>query len=350
MGAAAVSFLRPEFLTLGALVSVLVSTAWWAHARRRRRLAEFLGGRRAAARLSPRSNLYRFQVERLALVGGAVLAVAAAAAEPEGWDTSGPGVPERSVVFAIDVSASMQASDITPTRLDRAVQVADELIARIGDQRVGLVLFAGTTYTLAPPTRDIATVRHFLSGVTATIASAHDPGTRMTAAIREAASQWNQPTQPGEVRSIVLISDGDGGDEGEAVVEEARAAAARGMYVHVVGVGTERGSGMMMPPAPYQMEGPVLTETGSPATSRLDEALLTRIADAGVGRYARADDRGEVDDLGDWLTPAPLLASWRLHYDLPFLLIALALLALLVESLLGVRAGLRAALSRRSIA
>jgi Ca-activated chloride channel family protein len=345
-----VTFLRPEYLTLGALVTIVVLVAWWAHARRRRRLAEFLGGRRAAARLSPRSDLYRFQIERLALVGGAVLAAAAAAAEPEGWDSSGPGVPERSVVIAIDVSASMQASDISPTRLERAVQVADELIQRVGDQRVGLLLFAGTTYTLAPPTRDIATVRHFLSGVTGTIASAHDPGTLMTGAIREAAAQWTQAPQPGEVRSIVLIGDGDAGEPGEAIVEQARAAAARGMHVHVVGVGTERGSGMVMPPAPYQMEGPVLTDTGSPATSRLDEALLIRVAEGGVGRYAHADDAGALDDLGDWLTPAPFISSWWIHYDLPFVLIAGALVALLVESLLGVRWRVHALLGRRTIA
>jgi Ca-activated chloride channel family protein len=344
------SFHRPEFLTVGALMAMMVLAGWWAHARRRRRLAEFLGGRRAAARISPRSGLYRFQVERLALVAGAVLAVAAAAAEPEGWDTSGPSVPERSVVLAIDVSASMQASDISPTRLDRAIQVADELIQKIGDQRVGLLLFADTTYTLAPPTRDIATVRHFLSGVAGTIASAHDPGTLMTVAIREAAAQWTQPPQPGEVRSIVLIGDGDAGEGGEAVVEEARVAAARGMHVHVVGVGTERGGGMVMPPAPYQIEGPVLTETGSPATTRLDEALLIRIAEEGVGRYAHADDQGAVDDLGDWLIPSPLLASWWLFYDLPFALISLALVALLVESLLGFRSRIRAVLGRRRIA
>ena len=344
------TFLQPGFLTVGALVAIVVLVGWWAHARRRRRLAEFLGGRRAAARLSPRSDLYRLQIERLALVAGAVLAAAAAAAEPEGWDTSRPGMPERSVVLAIDVSASMQASDVSPTRLEQAVRVADELIQRIGNQRVGLLLFAGTAYTLAPPTRDIATVRHFLTGVTGTVASAHDPGTLMSAAIREAAAQWTRPLQLGEVRSIVLIGDGDAGEPGEAVVEAARAAAARGMHVHVVGVGTERGSGMVMPPAPYQIEAPVLTPTGSPATSRLDEALLARVAEGGVGRYARGDDRGDLDDLGDWLSPAPPLASWWIHYDLPFVLIAGALVGLLVESLLGARSSVHALLGRRRVA
>ncbi len=57
------SFLRPQFLAWGVLVVIVVTAAWWARARRLRRLAEFLGGRRAAARMSPRSDLYRPQVE-----------------------------------------------------------------------------------------------------------------------------------------------------------------------------------------------------------------------------------------------------------------------------------------------
>ena len=61
-------FLQPDFLMWGAALALLVGLGWWMHARRRRRLAEFLGGRRAATRLA-RANLYRLQVERVLLLG-----------------------------------------------------------------------------------------------------------------------------------------------------------------------------------------------------------------------------------------------------------------------------------------
>jgi Ca-activated chloride channel family protein len=344
-----VILLQPEFLRWGAAVAIIILLAWWVHARRRRRLAEFLGGRKASARLA-RANLYRLQVERVVLLAAATMALALAAADPR-WAGVDPAAPPRSVVIAIDVSASMQATDAEPTRLAQAVQVADELIASLADERVGLLLFAGTTYSLAPPTRDVATVRHFLSGVTPTIASQHDPGTLLSVAIRDAAAMWTEPPEIGEIRSIILIGDGDSAEPPEAVVAEARAAGARGLHVHTIGVGTEQGSGMEIPQGQYQFGGPVVDATGVPATSRLDEAMLERVAQAGVGRYAHADDDGALGRLRRALAPPLAAGQWWRRYDLGFVFILVGLAAFLVESLLDVRLpGEHAVLTRRKAA
>jgi Ca-activated chloride channel family protein len=330
-----VIFLRPDFFTWGGALAVVVLLAWWMHSRRRRRLAEFLGGRRAAERLA-RSNLYRLQLERVLLLALTTMALAAAAADPR-WAGRDPEAPPRSVVVAIDVSASMQATDVEPTRLAQAVQVADELIQSLEDERVGLLLYSGTTYTLAPPTADVATVRHFLSGVTPTIASEHDPGTLLSAAIRESAALWTRPPELGEIRSIILVGDGEGGEPSEAAVEEARTVAARGIHVHTIGVGTTEGSGMELPPAQYQFGGPVLDVTGVPAISRLDEPALMRVAQAGVGRYAHADDGGALGRLRRSLAPPRAAGQWWRRYDLASVFIVVALVGLLAESLLDVR-------------
>jgi Ca-activated chloride channel family protein len=342
------NLLHPALIPLGLAVVVLVMVALAARARRRRRLAHFLGGQRAAARLS-HSDLYRPQLERGVLGGVAARASAAAAAAPS-WLDDRP-VPLPSVVFAIDVSTSMQASDVEPTRLARAVETALDLLESSGSDRAGLVLFAGTGYVLAPPTEDLDVVRHFLGGLTPTIVSAHDPGTLLSVGIREAAALWDGPPRAGEVRSIVLISDGESGEADEPVLTEARAAAGRRIRIHTVGVGTPLGGGMLMPAAPYQMEGTVLDSDGDPALSRLEEARLVSLAEAASGRYARADDAGAMADLRAALMPSRTPGPWWTRSDVSFVLIAVALMGLLLESLLDVHLPVRfPAVSRRRAA
>ena len=329
------TFSNPAFLPLGLALALLVVLASWRHASRRRRLAGFLGGERAARRLA-RSDLHRLRLERMLLLGLATLAVAAAAAEPRLEEVDLPP-PVRSVVVAIDVSASMQASDVSPTRLERAVEISGELLGALQGDRIGLLLFAGSAYPIAPPTRDHAVLRSFLTGVTPTMASAHDPGTLLSLGIREAAAAWTTEAEPGEERIIVLISDGETGEDEAAVEVEARAAAARGIRIHAVGVGTAEGSGMEMPRAPYQLGGPVLDASGTAATSRLNEAVLMRIVDVGQGRYARAGSDAAVAGLRRSLETRVAVGPWWARQDLAYLLILFALGGLLLESLLDVR-------------
>jgi Ca-activated chloride channel family protein len=330
-----VTFVEPVFLPVGAAVTLVVVLAMLRHARRRRRLAVFLGGSSAARRLS-RSDLYRLRVERMLLLGVATLAVAGAAAEPRWMQAEGP-TPIRSVVVAIDVSASMQASDVSPTRLARAVEVAGELVGTLGSDRVGLVLFSGTTYPLAPPTPDHRVIRHLLSGVSPTMASAHDPGTLLGVAIRDAAALSTRSGAPEDERWIVLIGDGDTSEAEDVVLAEARAASESGIRIHVVGVGTDQPSEMFMPRAPYQLGGPVLDERGAPATARMNERLLERLAEAGGGGYAHSSDANALTGLHEsFARPAPS-GPWWARYDHVTLLIVVALAGLLVESMFDLR-------------
>ncbi len=349
MGARAMTFSSPGFLLLGIALALLVVLALWRHARRRRRLAMFLGGTRAVERLS-RTDLYRMRLERMLLLVLATLAVAGAAAEPR-WQEADRVTPVRSMVLAIDVSASMQASDVSPTRLARAVEVAGELVETLGSDRVGLLLFAGSAYPVASPTPQHAALRYFLSGVTPTMASAHDPGTLLSVGIREAAALWTTDAEPGEERSIVLISDGDDGEDESAVLTEALAAAGRGIRIYAVGLGTPEGSGMSMPTAAYQLGGPVLDASGAPSISRVNEPLLESIVRAGGGRYVQGDDDGALADFQDSFRPRQAAGPWWARYDLAFVLILIALGGLLIESILDVRLpGWRAAPIGREVA
>ena len=358
MGASPVTFLDPWFLQVGVGLTALVLLGLWSHAGRRRQLADFIGGRRAVHRLS-RSELYRLRVERALLLGIGGLALAAAAAEPH-WSGS-PELPAvKRVILGIDVSASMQAADVTPTRLARAVEVAGELLEALEDHRVGLMLFAGTGYSIAPPTHDHQALRFVLEGVTPTIASAYDPGSLLSAGIEEGVSLLERQVplavetsgpavgtdtvaqeREGE-RLIVLLTDGEARENDEDVSRAVELALEAGIGIHTIGVGTEQGAGMIIPPSAYQLGGPVLDVTGAPSTSRLQEPPLRDLAAAGGGRYTNARSGAQLRALTGELEASGLspeqnaddeTPGWA-RYDLPFLLGLGALVLILIESLL----------------
>ena len=138
-------FADPSLLWLGGALTALTLLGIWSHGRRRRKLAEFLGGRRALVRLS-RSDLSGLRVGRALLLGLSGLCLAVAAAEPRAIESPAPEPPPVDrLILALDVSASMQATDVQPTRLSRSVEVARELLAEIEEQEVGLLVFAGTS-------------------------------------------------------------------------------------------------------------------------------------------------------------------------------------------------------------
>ena len=334
------TFLYPVFLQLGAGVALLIILGFASHARRRRRLANFLGGRRGAGRVSA-SNLYRLRTERILLLVVAVLALAGATAEPS-WLGGGGGVTppqsRTSVVLAIDVSASMQATDLFPTRLAQAVRVAGEVLERAEGTRVGLLLFAGKGYTLAPPTEDIEALAFLLRGVTPTIVSAQDPGSLLSAGIRDASTLLSAREGTG-ARAVVLISDGEAGEPDEEIAAAVRDAGADGVSVYTVGVGTLRGDEMALPRGTYQMGGPVLDVTGAPGISRLQEPLLQRIAQEGGGEYARAEDGAALRRMYQALRPTArqqMVGPDLTGLDLTLVLASAGLLLLLLDSLLEI--------------
>lgn len=333
MGADPVTFANPEFVWFGAAVALFVALGLVGHTVRRRRFATFLGGRAAATRLSPVS-LYRFRWERLILLGGAALALGVAAGDPITDEVieEPPPPPERQVMIAIDVSASMQASDVVPTRLAAAVEAARSIIRAEDERRIGLLLFAGEPYLLSPPTGDRGVLEYLLSGVVPTIASAYDPGTLLTVAAESAAVALELPgrgpgfdgdpaggsmtmesgavgairsvganagaaTGPGSsvppaIRSIVVITDSDTNENERQLEGVVTRMAEAGIIMHFVSVGSARGGTMVMPRGQYQLGGQVVGPGGAPAVSRPRPQILDRAVAVAGGSHVTfsADD------------------------------------------------------------
>lgn len=333
------SFSYPAFVPIGGVLALLVVLGISAHARRRRRLAHFLGGYQAAGRLSG-SRLHRLQIDRMLLLGSAALAAGLAAAGPYQpvFDPTEEAPVRGTVVVAIDVSASMQANDVLPSRLSQGIQVARDLVAPPANANVGVLLFAGHGYPLAHPTDDLSAVDFLMQGVGPSVSSPQDPGSMLSSAIIEAAMLLEEGTPGGGERSIILISDGESGEAEAEVLAAVRETASQGIRVHAVGVGTLTGGQIPAARASGQLAGFVLESNGAPAVSRLQAPLLQSIADEGGGAYAHFEETGDLERLRRMLqSTGPSSATATLaSRDLTLLLTAVSLLLVVLDSVLEI--------------
>ncbi len=230
------------------------------------------------------------------------------------------------LMIALDVSKSMLARDISPSRLDRAKQFLAQLVDQLGENRVGLVLFAGRAYLQMPLTSDLTAARMYIG-----IASPDNVPTQGTV-ISEALARCNGAfsSQEKKYKAIVLVSDGE--DHDESAVKTARELASQGVIIHSIGIGSPGGS-------------PLFDETtndykkdneGNTIISKLNESSLKEIAEAGNGTYQLyGQSPGLVSSILDQLAGMDQRsirddAQTDYFYFFPFLL-AMAILLLMIE-------------------
>ena len=237
------------------------------------------------------------------------------------------------VMFVLDSSRSMLATDIAPNRLQRAKFGILDFVRRHGSGRVGLVAFAGSAFLQCPLTFDYAAFEDALMGMDERTIPVG--GTDVGRALREAQHAMEKK---GSRKLIVLLTDGEDLEQGG--VREAEALAKDGVKVYTVGVGTPAGSEIRALTPEGQMDF-VRNEKGEVVHSKLDEATLTGIAKATGGKYQALGRVGEglakvreaVETTGAG-TPGRTQSRGVDRYHWP---IALALILMVGESLLGTR-------------
>ena len=180
------------------------------------------------------------------------------------------------IIIAIDVSNSMLAEDYSPNRLDRAKLAVSRLVDKLRDDRIGLVIFAGTSFVQLPVTTDYVSAKMFLN--TIDTGSIPIQGTAMGDAITTCIRSFSQ--QSDKSRAIILITDGENHEDDP--VAAAKQAAEMGVRVFAIGVGSPEGK-------PIPMDGELLKDKeGNIVVTRLDEKVLHEVAEAGDGVYVRA--------------------------------------------------------------
>jgi Ca-activated chloride channel family protein len=185
------------------------------------------------------------------------------------------------IMIALDVSNSMLARDIEPSRLERAKQAISRLIDKLQNDRLGMIVFAGDAYIQIPITSDFTAAKMFLSGVSTAMVSRQ--GTAIGSAIELAMKSFS--SQEGINKAIVIISDGEN-HEGDAV-EKAKEAAEKGISVYTIGIGLPEGVPIPDSDNSYIKEYR-RDKSGNIVTTRLNEQMLSEIAQAGNGKYFRA--------------------------------------------------------------
>ena len=186
----------------------------------------------------------------------------------------------RDVIIAVDVSRSMLAGDLPPSRLKRAQMAAEDLVRQLKGDRVGLVAFAGSSFLQAPVTADHAAVLTAMQELGPELIPL--PGTNIASALRCAEEAFDH--SEGGQRALVLITDGEELEEDAVAISQELSAK---MRIFTVGVGSPEGAVLAVPAPQGGGIEYIKDSSGNVVQSKLDEGRLRQIAQAGGGFYTR---------------------------------------------------------------
>ena len=234
------------------------------------------------------------------------------------------------IMICLDVSNSMLARDYSPNRLERAKLAISRITDKLQDDRIGLIIFAGTSFVQLPITNDYVSAKMFLSSITTE--SVPVQGSAIGDAIMTAARGFSAQSE--KSRAIIIITDGENHEDDP--VEAAKQAAALGIKVYTIGVGSLRGE-------PIPLDGDLMKDKdGNIVVTRLDEGTLQKIAEVGNGAYVHAGNEefglnpiiNDINKLEEETFNSVVFEEYDEQYMYFF---AVALVLLVLEMLIGER-------------
>lgn len=191
------------------------------------------------------------------------------------------------IVFAMDISKSMLAEDVAPSRLEKSKQIVSQIINQLGNDRIGIVAYAGSAFPVLPITTDYSVAKMFLQSMNTGMVSSQ--GTSLDEAIKLSATYFDDKSKTSKL--LILISDGEDHSEGaQAAAEEA---SKQGMRIITIGIGTEKGGTI-----PLKKNGIVESyqrdNNDQVVVTKLNRASLEAIAKATKGGYVNGNNTKEV--------------------------------------------------------
>lgn len=188
-------------------------------------------------------------------------------------------------IICFDISNSMLAEDVAPSRLQKSKMLIENMIDQFSNDKIGLIVFAGDAYVQLPITSDYVSAKMFLHNIDPSLIRTQ--GTDIARAIDMASNSFTQQQKIG--KAIIVITDGE--DHEGGALEAAKAAHQQGFKVFILGIGNTNGA-----PIPVGDGGYMKDNTGNTVMTALNEQMCRDIASAGNGTYIHVDNTSTAQE------------------------------------------------------
>ena len=261
-------------------VLLLIRLAGWR--RRRSKLRKF-GDPELVRQLMPNVSKFRPTVKFWLLLVAWALLVVMVARPQVGAEVQRDKRNGIEAIICLDISNSMLAQDVAPSRLDKSKLLVESLVDRFTNDKIGLIVFAGDAYVQLPITSDYVSAKMFLQNIDPSLIQTQ--GTDIAQAINLGLHSFTQADKIG--RAIIVSTDGE--DHEGGAVEAAAEARKKGVNVFILGVGDTKGA-----PIPTGDGGYMKDRSGQTVMTALNEQMCREVAQAGSGKYIHVDNTGDA--------------------------------------------------------
>lgn len=317
-------FEDPQYLYLLALIPVLVFIRLLMIRKRRNQLRK-MGDKTLLKLMMPDVSVWRPLVKFSMLVTALALLAVMLARPQMGTKIKKEKRVGIETVIAMDISNSMRATDVEPSRLERSKMMVERLVDNFKDDKIALLVFAGDAFVQLPITSDYVSAKMFLSSIDPSMMV--NQGTDIAYAIKMGTESFTQ--QKGVGKAIIIITDGE--DHEGGAVEAAKEARKKGMFVYVLGVGSTQGAPVPVADGSNEF---MHDQTGNTVMSKLNEDMCRQIAKAGGGVYIHVENNSnaqeQLEDALSNLSKKEMETEAYSEYDEQFQAFGILILLLLI--------------------
>ena len=277
-------FEDPIYLWMLLIITILVLVRFIVWRKRKRNLRKF-GDPSLLKEMMPDVSKSRPTIKFCLLLSAITILIFMIARPQVGSKISHEKREGIEVLIALDISNSMLAQDVIPSRLEKSKLLIEDLVDHFTNDKVGLVVFAGDAFVQLPITNDYVSAKMFLQNINPSLITTQ--GTDLARAISLSQSCFTQREHIG--RAIIVITDGE--DHEGGALEAAREAYKKGINVFILGVGTSKGA-----PIPDGNGGYLKDNSGQTVLSALNEQMCQQVAKAGNGVYIHVDNTSDAQE------------------------------------------------------
>lgn len=319
-------FENPAFLYLLIIIPVIIVIRLLEMRKRKLKLKKF-GDLSLLKQFMPDVSSSRKSLKFWLMVAALALLIVMLARPQMGTKISQEKRKGIEVIISLDISNSMRAEDVVPSRLDKSKMLVENMVDNFTNDKVGLVVFAGDAFIQLPITSDYVSAKMFLQNTDPSLIATQ--GTDLAGAIELSSKSFTQQDKVG--RAILIITDGE--DHEGGAIEAAEKARKNGIRVFVLGVGSTKGS-----PVPDGNGGYMKDNSGQEVISALNEEMCKQVAQAGGGAYIHVDNTSLAQrQLNDELTKlqkGDISSVVYSEYDEQFQAVGILVLILLIIEML----------------